>query len=1792
MARVRWGVASFGIALMLAVPLGAWATGSPPSLSSAPVVSGDTTDTGNTLSVSDGTWTGSPTSFSYQWEDCDANGVGSSCADIGGATANTYLLQSSDLVHTIRVKVTAANANGGTTWEVQVPYAVGTPRIVGDSPQISGDTAAIGNEMIVSDGVWAGKGTITLTYQWFRRSGFNLATTIDGATTNSYTTVSDDLGQNLYAEVTATNAYGNLGVFAISALIGAPVSTAAPQITGDTGDAGNVLTVGDGTWAGSPASFAYQWQRCDANGQNCADIGGATADTYTIQLADLGHDLVAEVTATGPGGSATATATVSVADPRPVPQALPFLSGDVSTAGNVLTVSNGTWTNSPTSFSYQWQRCDANGQNCADIDGATASTYTIQAGDLGQTLGATVTATNTHGSRSAASDVSLIGGPLELSVPAISGDTSAAGNVLTVSAGTWEGSPTITYQWQRCDEPQLFCSDIGGAASSTYTIQAADLGHVLQATVTATNAYGVGGDVTSTAPIAVPKVVFGEGPRITGDTDAVGNVLTVSDGTWTNSPTFSYQWQRCDVAGANCSDIAGATADTHAIQPDDLGHELRAEVTATGAGGSGQATAPVTAVVGLPKVVDPPEVSGDTSAVGNVLTVSDGTWSGSPALTYQWNRCDAAQTNCSDIAGATDSTYTLQTADLGHLVDATVTAANVAGSTPVQALTFTPVGAPAVVGLGFPEIAGDTSAAGNVLTASTGTWSGSPTFSYQWQLCDANGVTCSLIDGATANTYTILPGDLGHRLEADVTAANAYGSESADARTGILGAPAVVGFGFPQVSGDTSAAGNLLTVSTGTWSGSPTFSYQWQRCDANDDNCSDIDGATSSTYMIQTGDLGHVLDAVVTATNASAVTSWPARTFVLGTPAIVGFQFPEIGGDMSDVGGVLTVDPGTWSGSPTFSYQWKQCDANGIVCSDIPGATSSAYAIQAGDAGHVLSVDVTATNAYGHATASASTFGVVGLPEIVGFDFPQISGDESAAGDVLTVSTGTWAGSPTFTYQWERCDASGANCADIDGATDTTYTLQTADLGHIIDATVTGTNGSGSTPAPAFTFTPAGAPTVVDFGFPSIAGSAEAVGNVLTVSNGTWSGSPTFTYQWSRCNTNGFDCDDIGGATSSSYTVVSADVGHVLEAVVTATNAYGSGSSSAETNAVGVPHIVGFDFPEISGDETAAGNVLTVNSGTWSGSPTITYQWSRCDTVFNCTAIDGATSSAYTTQVADLGHLLTATVTATNAAGSAFEPALTEWEIGAPELVGAYPSIGGDAGSEGNVLTARTGSWSGSPTFTYQWSRCNTDGFTCSDIDGATGAQYAIQNADLGHFLEVTVTATNANGASFRTAETSFAVGAPELVGAFPKITGNPTAVGNTISVTSGTWIGATSITYQWYRCTADDDNCTPLTGKTSNSYTIVSADRGQALDAWVTATNANGSTIEVAGALVGAPFNVTLPAITGDVSAVGKVLTTTNGTWFGSPTFTRKWFRCDSGGFNCNEIAGATGSTYTLAPADVGHTLFVDVAAHNAVGTTFADSLDTAPVGNGATQHLLTVSVNGSGTVTSSPDGIDCGDSCSAEFSDGTAVVLTPTPAPGATFSGWSGGGCSGTGGCSIALSANTTVTAGFTPTPSAPTITGFSPDGGGPHATVTLTGTNLTYTKSVKLHGEAVPFTVVSATTITFTVPADAVTGSISVTTTSGTATSAGTFTVDAPPTIASLDLTSGPVGTVVTITGMHLAHVVGVKIGHILVVPTSASDTQVTFAIPAGATSGTIEVISLAGTATSADTFAVTG
>lgn len=183
---------------------------------------------------------------------------------------------------------------------------------------------------------------------------------------------------------------------------------------------------------------------------------------------------------------------------------------------------------------------------------------------------------------------------------------------------------------------------------------------------------------------------------------------------------------------------------------------------------------------------------------------------------------------------------------------------------------------------------------------------------------------------------------------------------------------------------------------------------------------------------------------------------------------------------------------------------------------------------------------------------------------------PTISGTAQQS-QTLKADPGTWSGSTpiNFSYQWRRCNVAGGVCKNISGATNSTYVLVAADVGHRLRVAVTATNSSGSV-------TEHSRPTDVvqrpqaprNTTEPSISGAAQ-VGQTLTANPGTWSGTQPIqlSYEWRRCNTAAAACV-VTGVTTQTYLVGSADVGHRLRIHVTARNTVGRGTALSNATSV------------------------------------------------------------------------------------------------------------------------------------------------------------------------------------------------------------------------------------------------------------------------------------------------------------------------------------------------------------------------------------------------------------------------------------------------------------------------------------------------------------------------------------------------------------------------------------------------------------------------------------------------
>jgi hypothetical protein len=904
--------------------------------------------------------------------------------------------------------------------------------------------------------------------------------------------------------------------------------------------------------------------------------------------------------------------------------------------------------------------------------------------------------------------------------------------------------------------------------------------------------------------------------------------------------------------------------------------------------------------------------------------------------TYDCNQDDYF--NPSPVAGSYLATHwdvynNLFLADCGTLPSGSC----IAGATP----TGPPVSAVA------PAISG-TARRGQTLGLTTGAWNPSAnTYAYQWQR--DTGAGFADVGGATGATYALGAADVGASVRVQIIATNPSGTGQVAANpVGPVADALPVNTAVPTISGATRG-GSTLTVTVGTWSPAGTsYAFQWQR-DAGS-GFVDIAGATAASYTTVAADVGATLRTRVTATNTyGSVTAATTSFGPVGVATPVNTALPTITG-AARRGQPLAVNAGAWNpAGTTYAFRWQRDSGSGFA--DIAGATATSYAPVAADIGAALHVLVTATNGFGTTTATtAATAAVVADPP-VNATVPVIGGTTKRT-FTLTASAGGWtpAGS-TFAYQWQRDTGSGF--ADIAGATAGGYPLVAADVGARVRVTVTATNPDGSAAASSSPSAVVGAATPGLVSSPSISGATK-VGEALASSPGAWSPAATgYAYQWQRRTAGTWA--DIAGATSATYTLVSADAGDAVRVAVTATNADGSTLGvSAASATVQAPPVLDGTIPAPSGTLIDT-NVLTAIPGSWTPSTaTFSYSWLRCPA--------GATSAAggcvavgvgptYRLTGDDVGSTIAVRVIAY--AGPATTTAVstpTADVQGRPLANVRAPALSGTAVVT-NTVRVVPGSWNvGLLTVRHTWMRCDVDGTGCVDIAGAGGQSYAIVAADAGHAIGVREDVTAPGQAGAQTSTRAVVADEPLPAAAIaPSITGVAARTSN-LQMRPGSWSNAPRLSYAWQRCDADGSNCAAIPRATGPNDILVGADVGHRITVAVTATNTSGTvTVDAPLTAVVAkllPELRSAPVISGTPQVPG-MLQAVRMAWKASSDtrYAYQWQRCNGAGVSCADIPGATGPTYRLKTADARATIRAIHTATNPDGAVSATSAPTIPI-------------------------------------------------------------------------------------------------------------------------------------------------------------------------------------------------------------------------------------------------------
>lgn len=364
-------------------------------------------------------------------------------------------------------------------------------------------------------------------------------------------------------------------------------------------------------------------------------------------------------------------------------------------------------------------------------------------------------------------------------------------------------------------------------------------------------------------------------------------------------------------------------------------------------------------------------------------------------------------------------------------------------------------------------------------------------------------------------------------LAAALTASSAAAAPRAFAENpgsdGAVAAAAVVA-GAVEIHGTAAVGQTVTAVPTGWTPAETTYAYQWA-----------VDGAPVGTdapaLLLDAAWVGRQLTVAVTGTGPDTTTGQATSDPVqVATGQFSTGPAPTLSGAVR-VDSTVLAQPGAWSPTATFSYQWRRDGAA------ISGATGHAYRPVAADRGRALSVRITAvrpgyapaTRTSASATVGAGVFGSAPSPAITG---------ASRVGALLTARPGTWSPAASLSYRWFRSGTA------IRGATAATYRLVAADHTRRITVRVTAARAGYPTTSRTSPASPVVAKPFDRVTVPTISGVAR-VGATLTAAVAAWSPTASFAYQWRRGGV------PIPGAVGRTYRLAPAD--HQRHITVTVT---------------------------------------------------------------------------------------------------------------------------------------------------------------------------------------------------------------------------------------------------------------------------------------------------------------------------------------------------------------------------------------------------------------------------------------------------------------------------------------------------------------------------------------------------------------------------------------------------------------------------------------------------------------
>ena len=1074
------------------------------------------------------------------------------------------------------------------------------------------------------------------------------------------------------------------------------------------------------------------------------------------------------------------------------------------------------------------------------------------------------------------------------------------------------------------------------------------------------------GSVESNAPTQGVPTITG---TVTEDQTLTAVTTAITDGDGPNPITaFTYQWLRNDEV------IAGATSKTYTLGNLDAGEQISVRVSYTdGAGHQESVTSAKTAsVVNVPDAPQGTVTVTGNNAVGATLTATNNLTDGDvivPPITYKWYADDVL------IANANASTYQLTANEVGKVVKAEANyvdgfghaeAVKSAGTTPVVE-DHLPTGtfgfSPGTI---FEDQRLD-------LTDSVTDADGVVSRVYKWfRADDQSGTNKVQISGASSASYTMTQADAGKFVSASVTITDALGNVKTvdsnqlteavrnvnDQPTGSVTISNQSNVGQPPKQGDVLAAANTLADEDGIpATGAGAITYSWFAGATQF-----ATGATATLGQTQVGQAitvkatytdnfsnTHTVTGGATAAVAN-VNDAPTGSVTIANTTNAG-QDPKQGDTLTASNTLADLDGIPASGAGAITYAWF------AGSSQTAFAIGSSVTLAQAQVGSAITVKATYTDNFAntHTVASGATAAVADVND------PPVS-TLAITGSLAVGATLGFTGTLTdvdgipnngITYSWL------AN--DVEVGTGTTYKLKSADLGATIKLVASYTDNGAHHEVVTVTGASAVRANAAATGTITVAGVTGAKqGNTLTVTNAVITDQdnadahvaiPTLSYQWYMDNGQGGETA-IANATGTSFTLTEAQVGRQVWVRASFTDVLGvtEGVDSAKSAAIinvddqpsGVVTITG----TVAQNQTltASNTIADADGIPASGANAITYHWfaGNSQTAFSTgptvvLAQDQVGKTITVQAVYTDNHGTATTVTSGMTAAVAN---INDMPTGTVTVTGTYTQ--GQTLNVTNTVVDIDGiPGTGANALTYHWFA------GASEITAAAGqSSYTLTQAEVGKVITVKAVYTDLLNT---TSESVTSATPGQSVGNINDAPVNTLAMTGSLAVGATLGIGGTvtdldgignngPITYHWL---ADD-----VEVATGTTYKLTADELGKTIKLTASYQDNFGQneSVTVTGAAAvranaAATGTVTVSGVSGakqgDVLTVtGAVLTDQDNTdaHVAVPTPTYKWYMDDGQGGE-TAIANATGSSFTLTQAQVGHQVWVRAGFTDVLG-------------------------------------------------------------------------------------------------------------------------------------------------------------------------------------------------------------------------------------------------------------------